>query len=112
MRRIRHTAPALALLALALTAAGCGSGKTVYPVRGVVKFDGKPLVGGGSISFVPLTKTEGKTAGGEIAADGTYTLMTHKPGDGSMTGEFRVVIVQVVDREPERTGDGEKPRTA
>ena len=59
------------------------------------------MKGGGSISFVPLGDQAGKTAGGEIKEDGTYELMTNKPGDGSMTGEFRVVIIQVTEREPE-----------
>jgi hypothetical protein len=35
--------------------------------------------------------------------------MTHKPGDGSMTGKFRVVIVQVTEEEPEATPDGSAP---
>jgi hypothetical protein len=107
MRSARQYARLVVVAVVLLTAVGCGSNK-VYPVKGMVKFEGQPLKGGGSISFVPLGKKEGKTAGGEIAQDGTYTLMTHKTGDGSMTGEFRVVITQVTEREPENTGDGEK----
>jgi hypothetical protein len=34
--------------------------------------------------------------------------MTNKPGDGSMVGEFRVVIHQSTDREPDPSKDGEK----
>jgi hypothetical protein len=98
---------AVAIAAL-VAAVGCGSNR-VYPVRGLVKFEGKPMVGGGSISFVPTGNQAGKAAGGEIATDGTYKLTTHKEGDGSMTGEFRVVILQVTEREPEPTRDGEKP---
>jgi hypothetical protein len=92
---------------LLLGAVGCG-GTKVYPVRGKVTFEGKQLKGGGSIAFMPTGKQDGKAAGGEIAEDGTYILMTHKPGDGSMAGEFRVVITQVVEREPDSTRDGEK----
>jgi hypothetical protein len=89
---------------------GCGdSGRVpVYPVQGKVTFNNRPLVGGGSIAFVPLGNQAGKTAGGEITADGKYELTTYGPGDGSMTGEFRVVITQVTEREPERTPDGKK----
>ena len=94
---------------LAILAAGCGDANPVYPVRGRVTFDGKPLRGGGSIAFVPVGNQAGKTAGGEIAEDGTYELTTYKPGDGSMAGEFRVVITQVTEREPDATKDGERP---
>ena len=97
----------LAACTLALFGCGASGNVKVYPVKGAVTFNGKPMVGGGSISFMPLTNQRGKTAGGEIKPDGTYEMMTYKPGDGSMTGEFRVVINQVVYKEPERRGDGE-----
>jgi hypothetical protein len=66
------------------------------------------MKGGGSISFVPKDGQAGKAAGGEIKEDGTYELMTHKPGDGSMVGDFRVVIHQSTEREPGQTKDGER----
>jgi hypothetical protein len=75
-------------------------------VKGKITLEGKPMRGGGSISFMPLTSQEGKAGGGEIDADGNYVLTTNKQGDGSMTGEFRVVIQQVVEVEPEATADG------
>lgn len=95
-----------ALLVLAAAAAGCGDAVRPYPVHGRVTFEGKPLAGGGSIAFVPLGTQPGKTAGAEIEADGTYRLTTYQPGDGSMTGEFRVVIMQVTVKEPEARPDG------
>lgn len=85
---------------------GCGSG--VYPVKGRITYEGKPMKGGGSISFVPTGNQAGKTAAGEIADDGSYELMTHRAGDGSMPGDFRVVIVQVTQREPKPGADGER----
>ena len=96
------------LLAL-LLAAGCESDH-VYPVRGQVTFEGKPMLGGGSITLLPLTNQEGRVAGGEIGADGRYSLTTSptSPGDGSMPGEFRVLIYQVTEQEGENTDDGEK----
>lgn len=94
--------------ATAVACAGCGGSSKVYPVKGTVKFEGKPMKGGGAISFVPTGGQSGKAAGGEIKEDGTYELMTHKPGDGSMTGDFRVVILQSTDREPGQTTDGER----
>jgi hypothetical protein len=88
---------------------GCSGQTPVYPVKGTITFEGKPMKGGGSIAFVPVGDQKGKTAGGEIGPDGSYQLMTHKPGDGSMAGDFRVVITQVTEHEPERTPDGKAP---
>lgn len=97
-----------------LLAAGCGDpgAVEVYPVKGKVTFKGKPMVGGGSIALVPLTNQEGKTAAGTIADDGTFALMTYKEGDGSMAGDFRVVIVQEVFQEGANTEDGQAPSAA
>ncbi len=94
---------------LLMTIAGCGSGSNVppvYPVSGLVTFDGKPMAGGGSIAFIPLGGQTGKTAGGTIDKEGRYTLSTHGEDDGSMAGEFRVVITQEVVGEPESVPDG------
>jgi hypothetical protein len=100
-------------LVVAAAAAGCGGNNPVYPVQGKVMFEGKPMLGGGAISLIPLDKREGKAAGGEIAEDGTFKLTTYRPGDGSMVGEFRVVISQSVEKEPEATPDGQKaPKAA
>lgn len=95
-------------LALALTLTGCQRPIATFPVEGKVTFEGKPMRGGGSISFLPMADQPGKTAAGEIDEAGNYRLMTHQPGDGSMVGDFRVVIVQVTEREPKRTRDGER----
>jgi hypothetical protein len=100
-----------AILATSLALALCGCGPApVYQVRGKVNFEGKPMQGGGSISFAPLGEQPGKAAGGMIAPDGTYELMTHRPGDGSMAGDFRVTITQVTQEEPQNTGEGTKRR--
>ena len=86
----------IALLFVVLLTAGCGSGQVkVYPVKGKITYGGKPMVGGGAIALIPLGVQEGKTAGGHIAEDGTYSLTTYKDGDGSMPGEFRPVLLRV-----------------
>jgi hypothetical protein len=96
------------MAAVALGAAsGCGS-NAVYPVKGKITFEGKPLKGGGAITFQPTGNQAGKAAGGTIKEDGSYELMTYKAGDGSMAGEFRVVIHQSTEREPDATKDGER----
>jgi hypothetical protein len=91
--------------------AGCGpSGQVkVYPVKGRVSFEGKPMVGGGAISFVPVNDQAGKTAGGVIKPDGTYELGTYKEADGSMAGEFRVTVFQETAQEQLATPDGTAP---
>lgn len=88
--------------------AGCGSGSsvTVYPVKGKVTFEDKPLPGGGSIAFIPQGSNATVDAGGEIMPDGTYELSTTNPGDGAMAGEFRVVVTQTVFKEPDGGEDG------
>ncbi len=93
----------------AVAAMGCGSSDrvAVYPVRGKVLFDGKPMAGGGAISFVPMAAQKGKTAGGTIAEDGTFTMSTYAEGDGAMAGQFRVVITQSVWDEPVNEGDSD-----
>lgn len=92
-------------------AAGCGPADQVkvYPVKGTVKFQGQPMKGGGSIAFYPTGGQVGATPGGEIKEDGTYELMTYKPGDGSMPGDYRVVITQVTVKEPIASPDGSAP---
>jgi hypothetical protein len=98
---------AVALLFLA----GCGGADDnveVFPVKGTVTFNGKPMVGGGSIAFVPTGGQKGKAAGGTINADGNYELTTYEAGDGSMVGDFRVVITQVVYEEPQNAGDSDE----
>lgn len=100
----------LFVLAIGLMA-GCGNNGnvTVYPVSGTVKFNGKPMEGGGSIAFMPKGKQAGKAAGGTINMDGTYSLSTYKENDGSMVGDFKVIITQETSIEPMATPDGEAP---
>jgi hypothetical protein len=90
---------------------GCGSSNNldVYPVKGKITFEGQPMKGGGAISFVPTGGQAGAQGGGEIKEDGTYELTTYEPGDGSIPGDFRVVITQVTVKEPETSPDGSAP---
>lgn len=92
------------LVASAVTLTGCGSSDqvTVYPVKGTITLEGKAMPGGGTIAFIPLQKQKGKAPGGEIREDGSYEMTTYSTGDGSMAGEFRVVIVQAVTIEPQQ----------
>jgi hypothetical protein len=100
--------------AIACLTAGCGpAGQIkVYPVKGRVSYEGKPMVGGGAISFVPTTSQIGKTAGGIIKPDGMFVMGTYTESDGSMAGDFRVLINQETVKEPEPTPDGVPPAAA
>lgn len=86
---------------------GCGPGDRVevHPTKGVVLFEGEPMMGGGSIAFVPLNGQAGKAAGGTIDEEGRFTMSTYEPDDGSMAGEFRAVIMQSTVDEIEYEGD-------
>jgi hypothetical protein len=87
---------------------GCGSGGQleVYPVKGRITYNGKPMVGGGAISIIPQGSSPSMDSGGEIGTDGSYELTTYKPGDGAVAGEYRVVITQTVFQEPKNVEDG------
>lgn len=99
----------LVALALLCVFVGCGSGDRVevYPTKGVVRFGGEPMLGGGAISFVPLDGQEGKAAGGTIDEEGRFTMSTYDPEDGSMAGKFRVIVVQSTVDEIESVGDND-----
>jgi hypothetical protein len=57
-------------------------------VKGKVTVGGVPVTSG-AILFYPA---EGPGAVGDIGPDGTYTLRTHKAGDGAMIGSHKVAI--------------------
>jgi hypothetical protein len=82
---------AIALLALiTVAAAGCGDGRAKrVPVSGVVKIDGVPVTTG-FITFVP---TEGRSASGDIDAQGRFTLSSYEPGDGVLIGTHNVEVM-------------------
>ncbi|WP_417734967.1 hypothetical protein [Rosistilla oblonga] len=95
---------------------GCDGNNQVptYVTTGVVHFEGKPMKGGGAISFVPVGKQTGMPAGGSIAEDGTFVMSTYGEGDGSVPGKFRVTIMQTTAAEPTMTQneDGSEPTMA
>jgi len=92
----------LLAVACVIVYGGCSSFGN-YPVRGkVVDPSGQPIPGleGSQIGF---TMVNGPTTSvGEIAADGSFTLFTEKPGDGVPPGEYQVNI-------PRRYLDPEHP---
>jgi hypothetical protein len=79
-----------ALVCLALFgASGCG-GETLFPVSGTVTYkDGKPVTAG-LVIFEPVSQKI--SARGEIQADGSFQLGTHRDNDGALEGEYKVLI--------------------
>lgn len=60
------------------------------PVSGKVSLDGKPLKKG-SVTFMP---SRGRTATGEVQADGTFVLQTYDTADGAVIGIHQVGVVE------------------
>lgn len=92
------------ILAATAFLAGCGGGNSsspvTVPVQGVVKYQGQP-VPKLSVAFIP---DKGMLASGTTDAQGKFTLMTNKPGDGAMVGSYKVGIKFVPDEIPEMPG--------
>jgi hypothetical protein len=95
-RRVRLRGLALLTGPLALVVLiGCGDSTGLekrYPVSGKVTYKGQP-VPKGNVFFVPVDATKGRSAGGEIAEDGSYTLTTAEEGDGALPGEYKVAVI-------------------
>ncbi|MCI0462749.1 MAG: hypothetical protein L0Z62_37860 [Gemmataceae bacterium] len=99
--RLRRLPRAL-LLGLALIAlAGCGT--RTHPVEGKVLWqDGSPAteLAGGVVVFE--SKDSPSSARGELQADGSFRLTTHKPGDGAFPGRYRVLITEALPQDSDR----------
>lgn len=92
-----------AMLAVVAFLTGCGGGSNApetVPAKGVVKYQGKP-VPKLSVAFIP---EKGMLAYGTTDANGQFTLMTNKQGDGAMVGTYKVAISFVSDEIPEMSG--------
>lgn len=73
---------------------GCGGGGgdrlSTVPAGGTVYVDDQPA-GAGTLTLTPVASGEGDTRpviGGEVQADGTFTLTTYDPGDGAPAGDY------------------------
>ena len=70
-------------------ASGCG-GEMFFPVSGSVTYkDGKPVTAG-LVIFEPVSQKI--SARGEIQADGSFQLGSHRDDDGAPEGEYKVLI--------------------
>jgi hypothetical protein len=73
--------------------AGCRGGEgELIPVTGTVKYaDGSAIkFENGAVLFQP--ESPGDHANGAVEPDGSFTMMTKKPGDGVKPGKYKVVL--------------------
>lgn len=73
----------------AMLGSGCGKSVDLVPLHGEITYQGKPL-DFGSIMFQP--EGGGELARSQIQPGGTFSLTTHKEGDGVKPGRCRVRI--------------------
>ncbi len=95
---MKHSWKLTTLLMAASLSVGCGGGakpwETVYPVKGSVKFDGKPVIGAQVVLFPVDTKVpEEIRPTATTGPDGTFEVGTHDAKDGAPAGEYKVAIV-------------------
>jgi hypothetical protein len=90
--------------------AGCGGGgpkpPEIIPVKGVVMYQGKPI----PKLAVVFNPDKGMIASGKTDDQGRFVLMTSKPGDGAMVGNYTVTVSFVSDEIPEMQGLSDAPQ--
>ncbi len=104
---------ALALMAVGCLTfvAGCGGGGARGKVKGKVVAGGQPVTGG-QLQFAPVAEGAGEGATnaiGTVKPDGTFELMTDKPGDGAAIGKHKVLYTAPPDEQAEWDGYGTAP---
>ncbi len=88
--------------ALVALVSSCSSkGPRLYSVTGMVRINGEPARDV-NIMFTPVTPLEGVTEPLSPSAvtgdDGTYHLMSFKPGDGAPAGDYQVTVSYPMSR--------------
>lgn len=90
--------PSIATLLLCnVLLTGCGTAKEsweqVYPAKGVVKLDGKP-VPGAVVSLIPQDSEFPDTVRPTATAkeDGTFEVGTYSKADGAPEGKYKVLV--------------------
>ena len=98
-------------LLLVAALAGCGANGGKATIRGKVRANGQPVVGG-SITFMPTdSQTGARPASGEVNPDGTFVLGTDEPADGVAVGKHTVSYSPPSVEQPEWDGYGTQPPT-
>lgn len=83
---------AVMMVYIVVVAAGCSDGRPkLYTPAGVIRLDGKALVGA-SVTLFP--KAGGRTASGVTDVNGSFTLSTYAPNDGIAAGTYVAVVTK------------------
>lgn len=88
---------------------GCGDGKPdVYPVSGRLLYEGEPMPMGATVTFIPINNSTGVSTSGMVDQQGIIDITTFEDQKGLVPGEYRVIVYQLVEKEPDQVGeDGE-----
>ncbi|MBD3673058.1 MAG: hypothetical protein HUJ26_05985 [Planctomycetaceae bacterium] len=88
---------------------GCGDGNPdVYPVTGKLLYEGEPMPMGATVTFIPINDSTGVSTSGMVDAEGNIDITTFEDQTGLVPGEYRVIVYQIVEKEPDQVGeDGE-----
>ncbi len=96
---LRHPGVTGLIIAMCLSLASCGGEQRlpVYPAKGAISFNGKPLPNATVIFHAefPLEDPDGKPApvpGGYSNSEGLFTVSTYGAGDGLPEGEYRITV--------------------
>jgi len=85
-----------------ISLAGCGSGEpprlATYPVKGVVRMDGKPF--GPCVVELVSQEKGGRTVGGAADAQGNITFGTYEVADGGVPGSYKVIVRSAISAPP------------
>jgi len=92
----------LAAGALIALVSACGKrGIPLYPVKGSVRINGEPAKDV-NVMFTPVAAPQGGATPLSPAAvtgeDGSFRLMSFKPGDGAPAGDYQVTIIYPMNR--------------
>ena len=80
---------AAAILVLTVVMTGCSKRFPMAEVSGKVTLDGQPL-SGATVMFVP---EKGFAAAGTLQPDGTFRLISGRPGNGAVIGLHKVAVM-------------------
>ncbi|WP_145370710.1 hypothetical protein [Maioricimonas rarisocia] len=77
------------------------------PTTGRLLYDGKPMPLGASVTFLPIGDS-GVATSGAVDEDGNLSVVTFENQSGLVAGEYRLVVYQIIEKEPDHVDqDGE-----
>lgn len=100
---------ALSSLMMAGFLCGCGGGGSneklskVYPVNGVVKYQGQP-VEGATVTFTLTGAQKQRTSFGKSGPNGEFKITTYTKDDGAIPGKHAVTVTKIEPGEPDANG--------